>query len=115
MTKPRQSALDSLPVTTRAVPKTTWLTVYWDEWVRVVGGDPTGGELAQRMKRLEKKHGRDKVIAHFTNYLKQVDPMYASLKRFEETFAQHGTEATIGRPSQNRAVAEQLKRRLAGG
>lgn len=72
-------------------PRATWLTPYWDAWVSAYGGEPTGGQFAKALRPLHDKHGPEKTLAHWQNYLASTEALYASPAKFAATF---GTWAT---------------------
>jgi hypothetical protein len=77
---------DSIHTEVQEQHKTSWLTPYFDAWVRAYQGDPSPKELARFIAPLRKKYGDPAVLAAWENYLGQTDATYASPARFSKTY-----------------------------
>jgi hypothetical protein len=68
------------------VPKVTWLTPYWDDWIARFGGKPPGGALAKTLKPLHDEHGETVVRAAWRRFLTENNAQYISIPKFGMTF-----------------------------
>jgi len=83
-------AIARLTKKSKAAPRTSWLTPYWDAWCELYGDPPIGmtGPLTKSLRQLETKHGPTKTLLHFRNYLKVTTAAYVNLGKFSATFSQ---------------------------
>lgn len=70
----------------------TWLTPYYEAVKKQYGGEPHAKKLTKFMAPLHSKHGLDKTLAHFRNYLDATAAQFFSPARFAETFGAWGPD-----------------------
>lgn len=64
----------------------SWLTPFLAEWQSAFGGvQPSAGRFGKSLSALCKTHGQDKVLRHFSFYLRQSNGK-ASVEHFAQTF-----------------------------
>lgn len=73
------------------MPKTTWLSVYWDAWARHCKGELNAGQASKVFKAIEEEVGREEAIAQWLDYLACTPPIYCSVQRFSERHGLYGS------------------------
>lgn len=66
-------------------PKVTWLTPYYDLWLRYIG-EPAVGKLAKGLKTVHHKYGQPEVARRLEIYLQATEKRFVSVQRFSETW-----------------------------
>lgn len=64
--------------------KETWLTPYYNLWVKIMGGEPAVGQLAKALKKPHEAAGAERLVPIWEYYLKNTDARFVS----PSTFAQ---------------------------
>lgn len=62
----------------------TWLTPFWEPWVRRCGGEPNAGQLAKVVTRLKKQYAVDDLVRAWTYFLEHTDPQFCSPSSFSQ-------------------------------
>jgi len=101
--KQKQKQIQSTEEQAPATPsRVTWLTPYCEAWTATTGGEPPGGVFSGVFKKLEARHPREKVLAHWRNYLATVPAQYLDAVKFSQKFGAYapGSDPT-SRPAGN--------------
>ncbi len=103
----------------KAAGPESWLKPYWEAWVSAYGGNPSGGQLARFLKQLHDRHGPDKTLKNWQNYVASTEAPYASPSKFATTFGSWSKPRPNGkrdpRDPMPGETADQLVARLTVG